>query len=126
MLTASQAKLDVPGAPRILSRFRPEGLEVWVEADGGDTLFTRLARKGAGEPNLPCNLLVDPSGAILARSFGAAMVTTRDLRFQNGKLTEAARADLLAHETRTLWSTPAADELIADVIAHGWAAPPLR
>ncbi len=126
VLTASQAKLDVHGASRILSRFRPEGLEVWVEADGGDTLFARLARKGAGEPNLPCNLLVDPSGAILARSFGAAMVTARDLRFQNGKLTEAAKADLLAHETRTLWSTPAADEFVAYLIAHGRTASPLR
>jgi len=121
VLTASEKKLDLAGASRLMARVHAEDLELWIEENGDQVMFARLARMRTGALNLPCNLILDRNGVIQARAFGAALLTSDDVHFDGGKLTEPSKTALMEHDARTRWSTPAADEFV-DYLLNRWSA----
>lgn len=134
ILTASSRKLNPAGAAQILAKVKAARFEPLVEPDGGRVLYSSLTTGGAftARPTLPCNLLVDGRGRVVARQFGG-MVTTRVTGLpaemkpptpgttvsKSFVLTEAQKkkmmADAMAGGSRTIWSTPDADAFIAEV-----------
>jgi thiol-disulfide isomerase/thioredoxin len=113
MLTASLKKLDVAGATATLARLKAASLPTWVEPAGGMRLFRSLATTANGSSSLPCTLIVDASGRIRGRALGAIVL---GVRAQNGELSAADKARLLARGARTAWASPEAEALVRGLI----------
>lgn len=70
IMTASSRKLDPAGAAQLLAKVKAARFEPLVEPDGGRELHRTVALRGS-TPTLPCNLLVNARGRVVARQFGA-------------------------------------------------------
>jgi len=82
----------------------------------GGNLARRMARSG-NTLSLPCNLLIDPKGRVVAREMGLAsngVTPAKDANDPYGRAEKAA-----AGQTQSLWGTPAGDAF-AKALAGGF------
>jgi thiol-disulfide isomerase/thioredoxin len=100
ILTASLKKLDLAGAKAKLESVKAGAMPLWIEPDGGMTLFKTLASTSPKRGSLPCTLLVDPHGHVRGRAFGMPMASTvlnvklTDADYHDGHLTKAGQIKL--------------------------------
>lgn len=101
----SGGRLDPARAGRLLAKVGAGSLTPWVEAPPGDRLHKGLTGVGAlgiKVSTLPCNLLLDAGGRVVARQlFGPS----------------AKGAD--GKRSGTIWATPAADAFVAALARRG-------
>ena len=109
VLTSSLKKLTYKDARALLDREGARGLPLWVEPEGGSIFLNSLATRPSLGPALPCNLLVDASGQVRGRSFGAGPAKSMSFEMKDGKLTDEAKAKLLASHATTRWGTEGPD-----------------
>lgn len=82
----------------------------------GDRLLRTLARKGAGMA-IPCNVLIAPSGKIVAREIG---LDSNGVKIDDDPNNKYARADAaIAGQTQSLWGMADGDEF-ASAMANGF------
>ena len=131
ILTNSYRKLDLAGAAETLGRVKTSAIPLWIEPNGGKTLFDSLASPSPHHGTLPCTLLIDLHGHVRGRAFGMPTAMAQPAFTKgdivSGKLTEAGRAKvmraeaaagiptgeltgadkarMLVHAGHTLWST---------------------
>ena len=109
VLTGSRKKLGWREAQALLEGHAAV-LPLLVEPHGGATLLNSVA-SSHGDGALPCTLLLDHQGLIRGRAFGAPM--TARVGIENGHVSDAAKADMMAGRLHTDWATPAADAFVA-------------
>jgi thiol-disulfide isomerase/thioredoxin len=121
VMTSSTAKLDYLAALDLL-KSKGAALPLWIEPNGGESLFTLLATK-SGDPTLPCNLLIDTRGVIRGRAFGASLLGTpisKDATASPAKphtLSNDEKASLMAGRSRTSWSSEGCAKFIEALIS---------
>jgi thiol-disulfide isomerase/thioredoxin len=129
LLTSSKKPLDYRGAHERLATMAAGDLPLLIEPNGGKKILAALSsgpRTGplAALPSggaLPCTLLIDPSGRVRGRSFGAPVVATmRALRAGAGPqtLTEEDKRNMMGGDVHTAWTTAQGDAL-ARTLASG-------
>ncbi|MDB5693018.1 MAG: hypothetical protein JWO81_2081 [Alphaproteobacteria bacterium] len=129
LLTSSQKPLDYRGAHERLATMAAGDLPLLIEPNGGKKILAALSsgpRTGplAALPSggaLPCTLLVDSSGRVRGRSFGApVMAAIRAPRAGTGPqtLTEEDKRNMLGGDVHTSWATAQGDAL-ARALASG-------
>jgi thiol-disulfide isomerase/thioredoxin len=110
VLTSSGRHLSWRDADALLAA-HGASLSSWVEPGGAADWLNCLGTR-SGEPTLPCNLLVDRSGRIVGRLFGASPAAPLQLDNRAGRLTEAGKAQLAATEVHSVWARPMADTFV--------------
>lgn len=109
VLTGPQGEVTMAEARAVLGKAGAGGLEATIDRSPGssllfDTLTVRERPGGGTARALPCNLLVDDTGQVLGRQFGAPL----DLKLPPGqKPTPEMRA-----KARTMWSSAEGQALL--------------
>ncbi|WP_297511137.1 hypothetical protein [uncultured Caulobacter sp.] len=110
VLTGPRGEISLGEARAALAKVGAETMEVTIDRSPGsrvllETLALRERPGGSGlGGNLPCNLLVDEEGRVLARQFGAPL----DLKLEPGQLPTAE----MRANARTRWAGAEGEALL--------------
>jgi len=133
VLTGARKKMEIPETTALLAKVKAQAFEPLLEAAPGDRLLHALAAAGTadlgdgilakGKTSLPCNLLVDPRGRVVARQFGLQSAPLRSTETipANASLQEkmaAAKRIMAAGQMRSNWATPDGEAFTA-LLAEG-------
>lgn len=125
VLSGTKKQITPPILAEIFGHLHAESLEPVIEGRFGDRLMQRMARQSGGGVAIPCNLVVAPSGLVIARETGTKPLPTRDNDPIKSLKGDAYRDALLgraeAGVALTLWGTTVGDTF-AGALARGFLA----
>jgi thiol-disulfide isomerase/thioredoxin len=118
ILTGAQKQVTPEALTAIFADLHASVFEPLIEFHYGKQLMMAMAHRTFREVELPCNLLIAPSGQVIAREFGLQRTDEQDAA---AKAVVAANQDLVAHaeagEVLSEWGKPPGDEFAAAMAA---------
>lgn len=122
ILTGAQKQVTPEALTAIFADLHASVFEPLIEFHFGKKVMMAMAHRTFREVELPCNLLIAPSGLVIAREFGVQRTDEQDA---TAKAAAAANQDLIAHaeagEVLSLWGKQPGDEFAA-AMANGFLA----
>ena len=103
VLTGTRKAFKPPLLASVFAKMGTSVFEPLIEHRYGSRLLKMLAMQSNHEIAIPCNVLVSPTGAVVAREIGKLTADTAP---------DANAALRSATTAQTLWSTPVADEFV--------------
>jgi thiol-disulfide isomerase/thioredoxin len=120
VLTGAQKQVTPDALTQIFAALHASVFEPLIEKKFGKRLMLAMAHRNNREVEIPCNLLIAPSGRVIAREFG---MKTSDDEEAAAKAASANKADPVARaeagETLSLWGKQPGEEFAA-AMANGF------